>query len=151
MPCGGVTTAVGFPSGPGGRPAARLTGQRSLVAGVGRWEVRPLTTADPATGLPTPVRQGMAVNSQRQLFRKFWRISGVTRDKDGNALASCRVELFETESDALLYSTTSDGSGAFSFSVPTGGWNWWLRAYKAGSPDLAGTTVDTVTAVLADA
>jgi hypothetical protein len=150
MPCGGVTTAVGFPSGPGGRPAARRTGGRNFVVGIARFEIAPFTPAG-GSGETLPRRSGLTVNSQRDLFRKFWRISGVTRDKDGNALASCRVELFETQSDAVLYSTTSDAAGAFSFSVPTGGWSWFLRAYKAGSPDLAGTTVDTVTAVLADA
>lgn len=150
MPCGGVTTAVGFPSGRAGRPAARRTGQRNFVVGVARFEMVPFTPAG-GSGETLPRRSGLTVNSQRDLFRKFWRISGATRDKDGVALSGCRVELFETESDVLLYTTTSDASGVFSFSVPTGGWSWWLRAYKAGSPDLAGTTVDTVTAVLADA
>lgn len=70
-------------------------------------------------------------------------ITGVTRDSTGAVLASCVVQLFRTVDDAIQLETASDGSGAFVFYPGVGG-PFYLVAYKAGAPDLAGTTVNTV-------
>ena len=89
------------------------------------------------------------VNSQRQRFRNRWLLTGVTRNSAGVALGNCTVDLFTTSDDLLRYTTTSDASGNFSFSLPSNGWRCYLVAYKAGDPDMAGTTVDTLYAVYA--
>lgn len=74
-------------------------------------------------------------------------ISGVTKDRAGLVLPACTVKLFRTSDDALTATTLSDAStGAFSF----GGLNtvaYYVVAYKAGSPDVAGTTVNTLVGV----
>jgi hypothetical protein len=74
-------------------------------------------------------------------------ISGVTRDKDGTALATCAVSLFRTSDNAIMEQTTSDGVGAFAFSAVGLGESYYVVAYKAGSPDVAGTTVNTLVGV----
>lgn len=74
-------------------------------------------------------------------------IYGVTRDSTGAVLGNCVVDLFDTATDVKISSTTSNATtGAFSLPYasqkPTG---YYLVAYKAGAPDLAGTTVSTLT------
>jgi len=81
-----------------------------------------------------------------QFFGSF-SISGVTRDSAGSVLANCAVDLFLTAEDTLVASTTSDGSGNFSFTVSGNSQNYFLRAYKPGSPDVAGTSLNTLIAV----
>lgn len=70
-------------------------------------------------------------------------ISGTTKDSTGAALGSCIVNLFGTEANDFQGSTTSNGSGAYSFASVTLGPHY-LVSYKAGSPDVAGTTVNNV-------
>lgn len=72
-------------------------------------------------------------------------IAGVTKDKDGVALGGCTVKLFTATDDVLRYTMISDATtGAYSFVVPSNGWTWYAVAYKAGSPDRTGATVNTV-------
>lgn len=85
---------------------------------------------------------------RRKIFRspKFlgsFSVSGVTRNSSGAALPDCVVQLFLTGSNALLGQTVSDGSGNYSFSIGTNQ-AVYLVAYKAGAPDLGGTTVNTI-------
>jgi hypothetical protein len=70
-------------------------------------------------------------------------ITGVTRDSGGAVLGTCRVELFVTSRDVSIAETVSDTSGNFTFGMPGTG-PFYLVAYKVGSPDVAGTTVNTI-------
>lgn len=73
-------------------------------------------------------------------------ITGVTRDSSSVALGNCVVQLFRTLDDLSLGETVSDGSGNYQiFPVPNVGGPYYIVAYKAGSPDVAGTTVNTLT------
>ena len=72
-----------------------------------------------------------------------YNISGVTRDSVGSPLGLCTVEVFETVSGLLRGSTVSDANGNYSLDV-TGGLTFFLVAYKPGSPDVSGTTVNTL-------
>jgi len=65
--------------------------------------------------------------------------SGVTKDSTGAALSDCTVDLF-SESEAWLARTVSDGSGNYTF-TGVGVGTVFVRAYKPGAPDLAGTTL----------
>lgn len=74
-------------------------------------------------------------------------ISGVTYSAVGVILGGCVVELYETATDLPLFKTTSDATtGAFTFTcaryAPA---THYMVAYKAGSPDVAGTTINTLT------
>lgn len=73
-------------------------------------------------------------------------ITGITRDSAGAVLGNCVVELFETATDFRLQRVTSDANGIFTFTAakfsPS---THYIVAYKAGSPDVAGTTLNTLT------
>lgn len=73
-------------------------------------------------------------------------ISGVTKDSGGSALAACVVQLFRTGDDSIVAETTSDGSGNYSFTLGGNSGTFYIVAYKAGSPDVSGTTVNTIAA-----
>lgn len=76
-------------------------------------------------------------------------LSGVTKDSTGAALGSCRVVVFETGrmnvgGAPVVSETTSDGSGNYSVQTATNSAHHAI-AYKPGSPDVAGITVNTLT------
>ena len=73
-----------------------------------------------------------------------WVIQGVTRDGSGVALGGCTVHVFLSSNDARQGLTVSDGSGNYSVSVQPSAPHYCV-AYLAGSPDVAGTTVNTLT------
>jgi hypothetical protein len=73
-------------------------------------------------------------------------ITGVTRDSTGAVLGSCTVHLFRTSDDVKVDTTTSDASGNYSFVRIADATTYYCVAYKAGSPDVAGTTVNTLVA-----
>ena len=78
--------------------------------------------------------------------------TGVTRDVNGAILASCLVKLFKTAAgsypgtkDQLLDETTSNPTtGAFTVMSPYYPDAHYLVSYRAGSPDVQGTTVNTL-------
>lgn len=75
-----------------------------------------------------------------------FRIAGVTRNSAGAAIGLCQVQLFRTSDDVFFDEIQSDAAGNFEFrgaSLPT---NYYLVAYLAGSPDVMGTTVNTLVA-----
>lgn len=69
-------------------------------------------------------------------------ITGVTRDGAGAVLANAEVTLY-TLADVVIDAQLSDASGNFSFQNPGTG-PFYIVAYKAGAPDVAGTTVNTL-------
>lgn len=71
-------------------------------------------------------------------------IAGVTRDLNGAPLAACTVKLFNSATNAFVGSTISDASGNYSFAVDPSQ-VYFEVAYLDGSPDVAGTTVDSLT------
>ena len=71
-------------------------------------------------------------------------ISGITKDSTGAALGGCTVKLYRTSDDVLLGTTVSDATtGEYKFNA-SHCCAQYLVAYKAGSPDVAGTTVNTL-------
>lgn len=73
-------------------------------------------------------------------------ISGVTKDSTGAALGSVTVRLFNTATNLLEQTTTSDASGNYNFVVDKTQ-RYYQVDYKAGAPDLAGTSVNTLAGV----
>ena len=71
-------------------------------------------------------------------------ISGITRDNTGAILGNCVVDLFDTLTDAIIERTTSDADGVYGFRYASTR-SFYVVAYKAGSPDVAGTSVNTLT------
>jgi hypothetical protein len=71
-------------------------------------------------------------------------LTGVTKDSTGTPLGSCVVQLFTTADERFIKETTSDSvTGAYSFDILVTG-PFFIVAYKAGSPDVAGTTINTL-------
>jgi hypothetical protein len=87
------------------------------------------------------------VHSLRPFPVRFFTITGVTRSSTGVALGTCRVELFFTLTDVQADWTTSDASGNFTFKSAQVGKTYYIVAYKAGSPDVFGTSLNTLTGV----
>lgn len=74
------------------------------------------------------------------------KIIGTTRDGSGNPLGSCVVRGFVTATNVFVGQVTSDPAGYFELpTVFTGA--HYLVCYQAGSPDLEGTSVNTLTPV----
>lgn len=73
---------------------------------------------------------------------------GITKNSAGVALPNCRVDLFKVgATNEYLGTTYSDSGGNYSFTVGSNSGYFFCRAYLPGSPDLAGTTTDTIIAV----
>lgn len=87
-----------------------------------------------------PLRRASAVSSALI-------ISGITQDSGGSPLGGCAVRLFLTAGDAIVASTTSDANGLYSFAVPADISTYYVVAYKAGAPDVEGTTVNTLVGI----
>lgn len=66
-------------------------------------------------------------------------LSGVTRDSTGATLAGCTINL--VQGNQIKDSVVSDVAGNFTFLNPGSG-PFFVRAYKVGSPDLAGTSIN---------
>ena len=77
-------------------------------------------------------------------------IAGVTRDSTGAALGGCSVQLFDVISDAPAGPVVvSDANGNYVIPIPKGlsqlqTTTWRLVTYKAGAPDVTGTSVNTL-------
>jgi len=81
-----------------------------------------------------------------QLARTNLTLSGVSRDSAGVALGNCTIKIFRTSDDQKMAETTSDGSGNWSLTLNLSG-PFYIVAYKVGSPDVAGTSVNTLNPV----
>lgn len=70
---------------------------------------------------------------------------GVTRDVYGSILGGCVVKAFRTTTDEKTDQQVSDvTTGAFLVSTPYYPDAHYLVSYKAGSPDVQGSTVNTL-------
>lgn len=73
-------------------------------------------------------------------------ITGITKDASGVALDNCTVKLYNTATDTLEQTVSSDASGNYSFVVDKTK-AWYVVSYKAGSPDVTGSTVNTLAGI----
>lgn len=89
-------------------------------------------------------RQHPPFKSER--FRGAFGIAVETRDSSGTLVGDCEVDLFHSASDALVARAVSDGGGLVTIIIGNNSDYYYVRAYKAGAPDLAGTTVNTLQA-----
>jgi hypothetical protein len=87
---------------------------------------------------------GSAIGPTEGKFRRA--IIGVTKDSTGAVLAGCTVEVLRTSDDNKTDSQVSDASGNYECSIYEDG-PFKALAYKIGSPDVAGTTINTLTGV----
>ena len=74
----------------------------------------------------------------------WYKISGVTKDSVGSVLPNCIVKLYRTIDDQLVRTVISDSTGQYWFDVAGDGLQYYVKAYLAGNPDVAGTTFNTL-------
>jgi len=99
-------------------------------------------TPDRITNFPNAVHQLMPYPPT------YFRLTGITKDSTGAVLGGVTVQWFNTADDKLFYETTSDANGVYEFRTAGQPPNaYYLVAYKPGSPDVAGTTVNTLVGV----
>ena len=73
-------------------------------------------------------------------------LQGVCRDVNNAVVPSAVVKVFDTATDTLQGSDTTDGSGNYTVSLSIDG-PLYAVAYHANAPDIAGTTLNTLMAV----
>lgn len=107
-------------------------------------------------GSPIPLGYGRGLcsgvadfyHADEKLKLRDYVVNGVTKDSTGAVLGLCNVEIYETTDaqNRMVGMTVSDASGNYSISVngPDTGMTFFAVAYKAGAPDVAGTTVNTL-------
>lgn len=80
-------------------------------------------------------------------------LSGITKDATGVVLAGCTVEVYETitpnnpnePKGRFVGSYVSNADGSYAIPVYAGpGATFRIVSYKAGAPDVAGTTLNTL-------
>jgi hypothetical protein len=78
-------------------------------------------------------------------------IKGITKDATGIPVANAIVQGFITATDAFIGEVQSGNDGSYTLGTETvAGVQHYLVAYKPGSPDTAGTTVNTLTSTNVD-
>ena len=99
----------------------------------------------------------LAIDGDEEMFFKSpvmngvrWSLSGITKDSTGAVVGSCVVALYYTNTDLILSEQISDPTtGVFTFLIGPNAGSFYLVAYKSGSPDIAGTSVNTLMPVSA--
>lgn len=78
-------------------------------------------------------------------------LKGITKDATGTPISGVIVQGFVTATDAYVGEVQSREDGSYDLGTQTAaGVQHYLVAYKPGSPDIAGTTVNTLTATNID-
>lgn len=72
-------------------------------------------------------------------------IMGQCLDESSVAVSGAIVQGFLTATDAFVAEIACDASGLYELPTPNPGAAHYLVAYRAGAPDIAGTTVNTLT------
>lgn len=96
-------------------------------------------------GFRGPVNPAQFYSPPQEGLAGSIRISGITKNSTGTALGLCTVDLYRTCDDLLVAKMTSDANGNYAFDLsPLPLVTYYVVAYKAGSPDVAGTTLNTL-------
>lgn len=155
MPSFGASQSV---SGRGGLNSGTHSKMRMCVdgvaagSGVGKWTTVSGAPCFGGSSLDMAYAQktgpnfgGIQLNSQKDKVKQRWVISGITKDSTSNPLPFCTVQLFNTNDDTYIGQVISDSVGAYAFTLDGNVNPKYAVAYLAGSPDVAGTTVNTLT------
>ena len=147
---GKTSNGWSFNPGIGLRPDGTKTGAGGATGNVRRPST--MFQAPDQTSVVNPVamfdeQYAQTVGFDRDLGQQNNRIVGVSRDSTGAALGACTIKVFRTSDDVLVASTTSDGSGNWT-AYPNQQGPYYFVEYKAGAPDVFGTSPNTNTATI---
>lgn len=103
------------------------------------------SVVNPAASIDNVVAHGTknAINVARVMGTLRMMFSGVSRDFNGATLGTCKVYIFRTRDNVLVGQTVSNGSGDWTFEVAPTSDNHFFVEYKAGGPDVFGTSSNT--------
>jgi hypothetical protein len=76
--------------------------------------------------------------------RSRFGVIGVTRDRYNSPLGGVTLKLYRTQTDEMVDTIVSDPFGNYLLTTPYYPDAHYIVAYKAGSPDVQGTTVNTL-------
>lgn len=113
----------------------------------------PFNNLQSQNGIPSVVRSMPAVRAFPTLSPdqadQYFSITGVTRDSTGAVLGLVTVYLFEMVGGTPLLTkqVISDASGNYTFTVGDPTRSYWTVTYKAGAPDVAGASVNTLVGI----
>lgn len=98
-------------------------------------------------GANAPQSGGSNMTISAKFVGNFW-IIGITKTESGTPLSGCKVSLFRSVDDLFLDTVTSGEDGSFQFIMSNDSYHaYYLVAYLTGSPDVAGTTVNSLDTV----
>lgn len=154
MPSFGASQSV---SGRGGLNSGIHSKMRMKVfgvaagSGVGKWTTSSGAPHFGASSLDMTASQrtgpnygGVKLNSSKDKVKQKWVISGITKNSSGAPLPFCTVQLFNTNNDTFINEVTSNDIGFYEFTLDGNVNPKYAVAYLVGSPDVAGTTVNTL-------
>ena len=143
---------IGAPVRPDGTPRGHIAPFLPVYAKTQGWPGDPYPDAFRLPRLPLPLLMRVSRFNRRMAFPRLtpvpltYKITGITRDSAGAVLGNCVVHLFRTSDDVEVDQVNSDASGNFTFTTGVSPANTqYIVAYKAGSPDVSGTTLNTLT------
>lgn len=90
---------------------------------------------------------GPFVPAMLSIIPKYFSITGITKNSAGAVLPFCTVDLYRTSIKTRIDTVVSDANGAFEFRTASADDYHYEVGYLAGSPDVAGTTVNTLRGV----
>lgn len=146
------TNPPGFVPAPNlNNPGVKFTSD-SLGSGFGKNPLRPVTR-NPGVNFALAYRM-TDIEARPQIFTDaaLWKrekgtlnmiLAYSSLDSTGADLGNCRVMIFRTEDMSFVGETTSDANGDWSISMMKGG-PFFFVEYKAGAPDRAGTSLNTL-------
>jgi hypothetical protein len=114
---------MGFYSDPAAR-CSLILNQDEAAADFGNWEPQ-------------------SFGNQGCAHQKF--IIGNCYDSSGNGVSGATVQGYLTANDLYVGEALADANGRYEFGVINPGAAHYLVAYRVGAPDIAGTTVNTLT------
>lgn len=121
----------------------------------GLWPVSRVSSGDPS--IPGAVLCGADICEGAQFessmygespIQRLYRFQGQCKDAGGNPVPGAVVQGFRTVDDLYVGQAICDDGGYYDLGTPFTTDAHYLVAYKPGSPDIAGTTINTLTPAL---
>jgi len=129
------------------------TGSQAPFTDALLWPSPRFMSGDPGTPLAPFSEDAVQMNrygvytAQDSGIMSAKKITGITRDSAGNPLGSCIVQGFITSTDTFVGQVTSDSGGYYELPTIYPSTQHYLVAYKPGSPDVAGASLNTIVPV----
>ena len=99
-------------------------------------------------GVPNTARNPIECFAENVAYfpERNFTIAGVSKDSTGAAWGGCVCDLINTATKLVEQTVTSDASGNYAFVVDKTQ-RYKVDSYKAGAPDVAGCTVNTLAGI----